>query len=207
MVQEALQLPAESTYHLEGVLQCDDEVMRMAAVVAIVSRITDSVLQVLFKNDRVPMVLSFLHASIVENLTNIEEFGCAVWQSLADLCRMPVTELVHKVIAAAWVAAGYLWERLRAATRPPWCYVSGDRNLDESLDEIVAGPRPREETSRNIWDLCALRYPRATLARGLRLLRMCGWTATPVEQAHCAASARARFHETYPAKHWQAFRC
>jgi hypothetical protein len=144
------------------------------------------------------MMFDELQQEMAWEVEYVEDLDESVIGFIAKTCGMNANLLRDQAGSSALIQAGFFSQRIRAATKPPWCILR--KPAGEALAELAAGPRPSEETLAKIWDLCALGYSRPLLEKGLWLLGMAGWSSTPVEQAHVAASGLMRKHSDYGQK-------
>ena len=194
-VEEVLATPGTSTYHLRGFGFLDAEALRMTAVFAISSAVSDSALSMLLADDRLPLILQDFENDVREEAELVENLQDNTIAAVATACGVSTSLLRDQAAKSAWVQASFLIERVRAAHEPPWSLVL--KPPDEALHEIEHGERPEEEVTQKLYDLLQLGYPRATLKRLLYLLSQASWSSTPVEQAHVVTSMLKRLHNNY----------
>ena len=194
-VNEILRQPGAHTYYLKGFHFLDREALALTALIACSSFVADAVLSALLVDDRVPIMFDELQQEMASEVDYVEQMDEPVIGFIAKTCGMNAKLLRDQTNSSALIQAGFFSQRIRAATKPPWCILR--KPPAEALAELAAAPRPPEETLGKIWDLLALGYSRPLLEKGLRLLGMASWSSTPVEQAHVAASGLMRKHSDY----------
>eukprot|EP00974_Lingulodinium_polyedra_P019238 1857594-Lingulodinium_polyedra.AAC.1 len=115
-------------------------------MVAIGSYLSDAFLAEAFVDDRVPLRLASIEASMEEEMLWVATLDRAVWELLAPAATLDPMELRSGVIHTSLIAVAFLAHRVMVPARgPPWDLLQGDR--EENLQNLKAGPAPDEPVS------------------------------------------------------------
>lgn len=187
----------ESRFHLGGF--CDNltaQVREFICVVSVSSRVPDSVLAVLVRDDRVPLVLQEIDAEIDLELTWVASLPDEVWRQLGCVAAQAGPSLRSACLAAALTAAGYVQGKLRPARQGVWRLLSGDRQAN--LAELAIGDPPeQDELLYKIYEIMRLGFGVDKVLEGLQALSKVSWTTLVVEQGHASASGLMKVHKEY----------
>jgi hypothetical protein len=192
---EHIRAKGESQYYIGGFGRCVDDTRRCIVVSAISSWLSDSVLQLLLEDDRVPMQIDLIDAEILTELDYITNMPEPIMQVLAQAARCSSRILRSEITSAALVSASYTGWKLRPAKQLPWSLCGHDRA--HKVRQLMTKPRPIEPTAQKIYDLMVLQFPIETILEGIRLLESISWSSTPTEQGHLPASKLVQSHRTY----------
>ena len=118
----------ESQYYIGGFEKhCTSQVKMLTSLVATCSGVSDSVLQLIMKDDRLPLLLPEIDEAIQRALQKVCDISPSVWAFLGKVTEVAPSKLRSDAMTAAVTSAGYMLERIRAARCGAWALLQGDR--------------------------------------------------------------------------------
>ena len=190
--------PNASDFHINGYGRLGPRGKRFVAMAALVSYVPEACLLQLLEDDRLPLQLGHLKATMVEELQFLANIKPRIWQALGDACGMAPLVLRSEVLMAGHIAFAFVHKRaLSEAGKLPWSLGVGD--IRQNLAELKQGPEPSDVTSAKIWHLLHMGYNMGQLMQGVRLLMDAPWSTACVEQLHASATLVKKYHAEYGA--------
>ena len=186
--------PHISDYYVRGFMRCNQNVLRMAAVVGVSGVLTSSLCTMFLKDDRLPNMLGEVERSISESLSFVSMISLEVWGVLGQAAGMSGGELRHRCNSSAVTQAAFFRWRIRNALEPPWTLVQGDirANVAELLQQDQP---PEEETTRKVWELVQMGHNEHDIVDALRLMGNLPWSSKVTEEGHKGASSVMKLHK------------
>jgi hypothetical protein len=83
------------------VKHCTQQVKLLSCLVAMCSRVSDSILSMTMKDDRVPIMLPAIDAQMHAELDRLTAIPMSIWQFLGTMCNEPAARLRSNAISAA----------------------------------------------------------------------------------------------------------
>lgn len=180
------------TYHLTSFGKLDRRMKQFFVQAAIGSYPMDACMDVLFDDDRVPLVLTKLQQEMDEEVESILGMSVDVWQAFGGITGLPALHVRSLVVDVALKSAAYMRHKLQVAHALPWSALC--LPLEEAYEEFAHMPRPDDELSFNIWSLIRVGTDRQTVLEGISLLQRLSWSTNPTEQGHSHAARIVRHH-------------
>lgn len=187
--------PTVSKYYIQGFAKLDNQVRNMFVVTACSSKVSESFVSALLKDDRLPKILLECDAQLQKDIDVIASLPTSILVAFSKLCSLSPAALRNEILKMLLTQAGYLQARLREVRRPPWSLIGGD--VSAKLVELRDSPAPRDETAQKIQRLMQMDVPIGQLLEGIALLAECPWTTRQVEQPHAVAKALLQSHSAY----------
>lgn len=139
LVRFCIETKGASTYNLGG-FEPTDAIMEFLAVVGLSAFVSESPLELFFKDDRLALIMERVEAELNGEQEALLLISASVWKFLASVAGMPPQQMRHRVVHAGQVQASYLLWRCKDLERLPWSLCRGD--LVANLEVLAAGPRP-----------------------------------------------------------------
>ena len=173
-----------------------DGVLRLFVITALTAAPTDAMLDLLMKDDRLPLVLTDLDTEVQIALLQTHTLPPEVWSVFAGapwLCLYKACDLVQ---------SGRLW---RPRVSPSGACIELDCRFSpscgdhkaEKLEAFRTAPRPHDVVSQQIYDLLELGFPVESVIAGLQLLEQVSWSSLTVEQEHGCCTRLLRNHPQF----------
>ena len=166
--------PSASKYHIQGLNQICPKVLQMMVLVGCASRPAENFPALVLKDDRLPKMLPQIEAQMAEDIKFVETIPTTIFRAFSSICEVQPSLLRSECLQMLEVQVGYLQARLREVRRPPWNLICDD--IGAKLESLAMADEPQEETTKKIWKLVKMGYPRVVLAEGIKLLGECPWT-------------------------------
>ena len=196
LVKFIARAPGASMYYLKGYARLQGETLQFMVEAALASRVSDAALDIMLGDPRVVRTYDRLWRELSEEMHWLATLEQPVWELLAGVAGVPWGTLRTRTVMAGHTTFHFFWRRvLWPASQLPWSLARG--NIEENIDELVAGPMPDEIVSAKIWRLLRAGVARAMVRQGVELLGDIPWTTTMCEQQHGSLAALARFHPEY----------
>ena len=188
--------PKCSDFYIHGYTRYGLVERRLSVVLALSSYVADAVIALLLEDDRLCRQYQEVHSALNDEIAWLEDLPLFVWKRLSVFCVVPPHELRDDVLRAAYVQRSFIdWRVLSELRGYPWCLTDGD--VDENLTMLHVADKPLDPTARKIQALVKLGYPRATLVKGVMLLREVHWTTVVVEQGHGSVATVHKLHREF----------
>ena len=196
-VQFCVRQPHTSAYYISGFEKhCSPQVRLMAGVVAISGGPADEALQVVLADSRTPLLVAELEQELHEGVLAVCSLPAAVWRVMAGVCECTPAVLRTAALSATLTSMSFVLGKLRAARRPPYDLLTGDRRAN--IRRLAASENPpSNDISWKVWKLMRLDFNEDLILEGLGLLARASWTTTVTEQGHASSSILMRMHKRY----------
>lgn len=163
---------------------------------ALVSYVPEPCMLQLLQDNRLPMHLSHLKSTMVEELQFLSNIRPKVWQALGSACGMAPKALRSEVLTAGHISLAFMEMRaFSEAGKLPWTLGVGD--IEQNLAQLKQQPEPSDATSWKIWHLLHIGYNVEQLKQGARLLMDAPCGASSAEQVHASATIFRKYHPEY----------
>ena len=188
-----------SQYYIGGFAKhLTEKVKALTCLVAMASRVSDGVLQVTMRDDRLPVVLPEIDQLIKDELIRLSAVPASMWSFLSKISGTPAARLRSDAMMAGVTSAGYIQGHLRAVRRGAWGLLQGD--LVANLTALAAGPRPDDDENKfKMFEMLRVGMGAEAVLEGLRAMARCSWSTLSEEQGHVAASGLMKLHREYGA--------
>lgn len=188
--------PRASDYHISGYSKLTGRAKEFLCTAALAAYVCDGFLVELMTDNRLPLKAQELEDTMAQEIEFLAGIKASVWKWLGETCDLDAAKLRSDVLAAAHVQVGFIMTKaLGEAKGLPWSLGCG--NVDQNLDELLAGGPPTDPTAAKIKRLLELGYNRAQIKQGLALLLDCPWGTQSVEQGHASATLVKKAHPDF----------
>jgi hypothetical protein len=146
LVQNVREDPKSSGYYIGGYSKLTEGLRYYTVVAAILGYVPEAFLLEVLEDDRIAMRPKVYKDIVVEEIRYIDSIADFTWGRLARLVSPTTTgtEIRTKVLQGAWVALGFLDQRVFRVVRDyPWKLVVGD--IQNNLEELAELEDPPEE--------------------------------------------------------------
>eukprot|EP00971_Amphidinium_carterae_P012563 247335-Amphidinium_carterae.1 len=183
-----------ASYTVSGVKFLDGDCRHFMAVCGIACRVSESFLQCVMKDNRVPLQQHLLHDLLLEQIHDLQEMSVFVLETLGSIAGQLGPVFHHEVLRSAMKQLAFLEYRVFAeARRWPWCLLAG--NIEENLDSFLSSSlEVNHHIPLSIRWLSEQGICREQLLVGLRLLAQCSWSSYLVERMHASASVTKKYN-------------
>lgn len=159
-----------SRYYIGGFQgHCTQEVLYLSVLVAMSSSMSDAILRMTMEDDRIPIMLPAIEASMDNSLRSLSAVPLRTWNCVAALAGQPGTKLKSEAISSATTTARYIRAHLRRAREGAWDLLQGSRR--ENLEPLARGPPPDgDEVLQNIYGIMTVGLGIDLTMQGLDLM-------------------------------------
>ena len=187
--------PSESNYFIDGFKHMDSELLRVAMVCGISSRVSEVPLKLVLADDRLPRLLPELDAALALEMDRIENLDASMFDLLAEWLDVEGPSLADQCIHASVVQLSYSEMRVRAARALPWSLIGGD--VRGKLEALKAGPVPVQSVAMKIHRLANLGVALEQLECVVELMSQLPFSTRAAEQGHSTSSVLMKLHKGY----------
>ena len=177
--------------------------MKVAVISGIVSRVSDEAIQIIMKDDRLPLQLDAIDESIRTEVCLIGRISDGAWEVLGVSFELDWQDLREDTFIGSMACAGYMHMHLRHARRGIWALLRGDRV--ENLRRLAAGPPPKGTGSLfKAYEMMRLDQAEGECLAALALAEQSSWSTLNEESGHRVSSGLIQAHREYGTSALQA---
>lgn len=187
--------PYVSEFYTSGIDRLSDEVAHMFVVGAIGSWLTDSILQILFDDDRLPLVIASIDEEVSVVYDWLGHLPDGVWRVLAGIASAPPQCIRSEALSIVLASASYAMWRFLDVREAPFTLMG--ENKEQKLAEFLASPMPERGVPKKIWELDHIGYARESVIGILEVAEQASWSFMVGEQGHATCTRVMKHHPDY----------